>query len=180
MGGGGSWAGEGQGGREPRGSGSFHFPQPEKAGGEGRGRGAPGAEGEGRGKGGISRAVLRTLPRPRHLPRHNAVQSRHTLGGCPGDSPVSAPRNPCDACVSCSQTQLRPCPIRPRPPRLPLPGALNPLAAGGVQSCPASGLLVTGQGDARGWLYARSWVGPWLGVLSEGPWLDTGKNLRVS
>lgn len=112
----------------------FEFPFPtarERAGGKGRGKGAPGAEGEGRGKGGISRALLRTLSPPphphRHLPRRSAVQSRHTLVGCP-DSPVSAPRNPCDACVS-----LRPnsAPSGPAPPpRLPLPGSPEPAGPG--------------------------------------------------
>lgn len=108
----------------------FEFPFPtarERAGGKGRGKGAPGAEGEGRGKGGISRALLRTLSPPphphRHLPRRSAVQSRHTLVGCP-DSPVSAPRNPCDACVSLQPNSARSGPAPP--PRLPLPGSPEP------------------------------------------------------
>ena len=122
----------------------FEFPFPtarERAGGKGRSKGAPGAEGEGRGKGGISRALLRTTRPPTpHLPRHSAVQSRHTLDGGP-DSPVSVPRNPCDACVSLQPNSAPSGPAPPRPLACPSQGVLNPLAQGGRQSCPASGLL---------------------------------------
>ena len=149
------------------------------------GRGGAGEPQERKGRGGERGASLGLCselspPGPRHLPRHNAVQSRHTLDGCP-DSPVSAPRNPCDACVSLQPNSApSPSDLAP-PPRLPLPGSPEPAGLRVAYSLPSVWPpLVTGQGDTRGWLYVRSWVGPWLGVLSEGPWLRTGKNLRVS
>ena len=119
-----SWAGEGR--EEEHRASSFHFPQPER-GQVGRGGAREPQERKGRGGergaslGLCSGLSLRTPPR--HLPRRSAVHSRHTLVGCP-DSPVSAPRNPCDACVS---LQPNSAPSGPAPPpRLPVPGSPEP------------------------------------------------------
>ena len=118
MGLGGGGAGGGAQGSE------FPFPERRQV---GRGGAGEPQERKGRGgeRGGISRALLRTNrpPPTPHLPRHSAVQSRHTLYGDP-DSPVSAPRNPCDACVSLQPNSARSGPAPP--PRLPLPGSPEP------------------------------------------------------
>ena len=122
-------------------------------------RGGAGEPQERQGRGGERGASLGLCselpaPRPRICPG-TALSSPGTLwtgvqtpqSQCPGTRVMPA--------FPCSQTQLLP--VRPRPLACPSQGALNPLAAGRRTFLPSVWPpLVTGQGDTRGWLYARS------------------------
>ena len=61
---------------------------------------------------------------------------------------------------------------------LPLNWSLVPkwLGATAVEDYPSA----AGKLGCERWLLPRSWESPWDGHPSEGPWLHTGKNSRVS